>query len=349
MYDEPIFEDEFFHRKPKKGKGQWTIQDAPSSLVPIADTHAHLDMLADPALALARAGVHNIRFVEAMVDPLSEEGLGTYRLLDEWLLRANVLIRHMSTRICGQGWNSVPKVRISIGVHPHEAKDYTSDTERAILDAARDPRTSAIGEIGLDYHYDLSPRDVQKEVFTRQVRIAKDLGLPIILHVREAFDDAFSIMREVGFPHAGCLLHCYTSDAKEIARWVDAGCYIAFGGALTFKNSDDIRAAARKVPIDRLLTETDSPYMAPAPFRGQNCEPAHVLWSAMALFALLHSKDESDNSADALSNRYMVYSSEEEKAMRGFFTMTFENALRLLDQDPKPYQTEGKTDCIEPS
>ena len=124
MFDEPIFEDEYFRRKPRKGGDQWQIQDSPSTLVPIADTHAHLDMLADPALAIARAGVHDVEFIEAMVDPLSERGLDTYELLDDWILRANVLIRHMSTRICGQGWNRVPKIRVSVGVHPHEASRF---------------------------------------------------------------------------------------------------------------------------------------------------------------------------------------------------------------------------------
>ena len=345
MFDEPIFEDEYFRRNTRIGGDQWQIQDSPSTLVPIADTHAHLDMLADPALAIARAGVHDVEFIEAMVDPLSERGLDTYELLDDWILRANVLIRHMSTRICGQGWNRVPKIRVSVGVHPHEASHFDDAIMQAISDAACDERTSAIGEIGLDYHYDFSPRDVQKVVFAEQLRLACDLGLPAVLHIREAFDDAWEILEKVGYPSAGCVLHCYTSDAAEVARWVDAGCYIAFGGALTFKSSDDIRAAARKVPLDRLLTETDSPYMAPVPFRGQNCEPAHTVWSAMALFALLSSDDPMDVSDRALSNRYLVYSSDEEADMRRFFTQTYENALRILDREPLAFQSKRSVDA----
>lgn len=345
MFDEPIFEDEYFRRKPRKGSGEWQIVDSPSTLVPIADTHAHLDMLADPALAIARAGVHDIEFIETMVDPLSERGLDTYELLDDWILRANVLIRHMSTRICGQGWNRVPKIRISVGVHPHEASRFDDAVMQRIVDASADERTSAIGEIGLDYHYDLSPRDVQKVVFAEQLRLACELDLPAVLHIREAFDDAWDIVGKVGLPSAGCVLHCYTSDADEVARWVDAGCYIAFGGALTFKSSDDIRAAARAVPLDRLLTETDSPYMAPVPFRGQNCEPAHTVWSAMALFSLLNTSDPNDVSADALSNRYLVYSSEEEASMRRFFTQTYDNALAVLDREPRPFQRKGIEDA----
>lgn len=339
MFDEPIFEDEYFRRKPKKGSSDWTIVDAPSTLVPIADTHAHLDMLPNPALALARAGVHDVRFVQCMTDPLSERRLAAYGLLDEWILRANVLLRHMSTRICGQGWNYVPKVRLSVGVHPHEASRFDDGTEARIMAAARDPRTSAIGEIGLDYHYDFSPREDQRRVFERQLLLAHETGLPVVLHIREAFGDAYAILDRVGFPPGGTLVHCYTADAAEVERWVEADCYIAFGGALTFASSDDIRRAARIVPRDRLLTETDAPYMAPVPFRGQNCDVSHVVWNAMALFSLLTSDDPQDCSQAATAKRFMVYSSDEEQTMRAFFTQTYDNALAILDKDPLPFQT----------
>ncbi len=328
--EEPIFQDEYFRRKPKKHGREWPIVDAPETFVPVADTHAHLDMLPDPGLALARAGVHKVGFLEAMVDPAND--VSTFENLDDWRLRGEVLMRHMSTRICGQGHNSLPKTRIAVGVHPHEAKSFDDAMERKLLELLHDARVSAVGEIGLDYHYDHSPRPAQKDAFRRQVQLAKQAGLPVVLHVREAFDDAFAIMREEGWPCAGTLLHCYTSDAKEVGRWVEAGCYVAFGGAFTFKKLDDVREAAKLVPLDRLLTETDSPFMAPEPFRGTTCEPAHVIFTAERLHDYLLRGD----AAPAV-----VYVGDEDEARRSFLTQTYENALRLLDRPPTDWQEDA--------
>lgn len=328
--EEPIFQDEYFRRKPKKHGREWPIVDAPEMFVPVADTHAHLDMLPDPGLALARAGVHKVGFLETMVDPAND--VSTFENLDDWRLRGEVLMRHMSTRICGQGHNSLPKTRIAVGVHPHEAKSFDDAMERKLLELLHDARVSAVGEIGLDYHYDHSPRPAQKDAFRRQVQLAKQAGLPVVLHVREAFDDAFAIMREEGWPCAGTLLHCYTSDAKEVGRWVEAGCYVAFGGAFTFKKLDDVREAAKLVPFDRLLTETDSPFMAPEPFRGTTCEPAHVIFTAERLHDYLLRGD----AAPAV-----VYTGDEDEARRSFLTQTYENALRLLDRPPTDWQEDA--------
>lgn len=328
--EEPIFQDEYFRRKPKKHGREWPIVDAPETFVPVADTHAHLDMLPDPGLALARAGVHKVGFLEAMVDPAND--VSTFDKLDDWRLRGEVLMRHMSTRICGQGHNTLPKTRIAVGVHPHEAKSFDDAMERKLLELLHDARVSAVGEIGLDYHYDHSPRPAQKDAFRRQVQLAKQAGLPVVLHVREAFDDAFAIMREEGWPEAGTLLHCYTSDADEVRRWVDAGCYVAFGGAFTFKKLDDVREAAKLVPFDRLLTETDSPFMAPEPFRGTTCEPAHVIFTAERLHDYLLRGD----AAPAV-----VYTGDEDEARRSFLTQTYENALRLLDRPPTDWQEDA--------
>lgn len=328
--EEPVFQDEYFRRKPKKHGREWPIVDAPEMFVPVADTHAHLDMLPDPGLALARAGVHKVGFLETMVDPVND--VSTFEKLDEWRLRGEVLMRHMSTRICGQGHNSLPKTRIAVGVHPHEAKSFDAAEERKLARLLHDARVSAVGEIGLDYHYDHSPRPVQKDAFRRQVRLAKQAGLPVILHVREAFDDAFAIMQEEGWPQAGTLLHCYTSDADEVRRWVDAGCYVAFGGAFTFKKLDEVREAAKLVPFDRLLTETDSPFMAPEPFRGTTCEPAHVIFTAERMHDYLLRGD----AAPAV-----VYTGDEDDARRAFFAQTYENALRLLDRPATDWQEDA--------
>lgn len=325
--EEPVFQDEYFRKKPKKHGREWPIVDAPEMFVPVADTHAHLDMLPDPGLALARAGVHKVGFLEAMVDPVGDTS--TFQRLDEWRLRGEVLMRHMSTRICGQGHNSLPKTRIAVGVHPHEAKSFDGAMEAKLLELLHDERVSAVGEIGLDYHYDHSPRAEQLDAFRRQVRIAKEAGLPVILHVREAFDDAFAVMQEEGWPEAGTLLHCYTSDAHEVARWVDAGCYVAFGGAFTFKKLEEVREAAKAVPAERLLTETDAPFMTPEPFRGATCEPAHVIFTAERL----HNYLLRDDAAPAV-----VYTGDEDDARRAFLAQTYENALRLLDRPPTDWQ-----------
>ncbi len=179
----------------------------------------------------------------------------------------------------------------------------------ALLD---DARVSAIGEIGLDYHYDLSPRDVQQQVFRRQVRLAKAAGLPVILHMREAHDDGFRILEEEGFPEAGTLLHCFNLDWAELARWVARDCYVAFGGPLTFKKSDYVREAATHVPLDRLLTETDAPYMTPEPLRGTTCGPEHVIWTADKMCEVRGAQ------------------TDEERAT--LLTQTYANALALLDR-----------------
>lgn len=328
--DTPVFEDEYFRKKPKKHGREWPIVDAPEMFVPVADTHAHLDMLPDPGLALARAAVHKVGFIETMVDPVSDAE-STFAHLDEWRLRGEVLMRHMSTRICGQGHNCLPRTRIAVGVHPHNAKDFDNDKASQLVELAHDARVSAIGEIGLDYHYDFSPRPIQLEVFCRQVEMAKVAGLPVILHVREAFDDAYNLLCDEGWPESGVLLHCYTADAHEVERWVEAGCYIAFGGAFTFKKLAEVREAAKLVPRDRLLTETDSPYMAPEPFRGTTCEPAHVIFTATRMYQYIECDD---------VPAPVIYSDESDSARRRFFTETYENALRLLDRTPTSWQVE---------
>ena len=174
-------------------------------------------------------------------------------------------------------------MRIATGCHPHNAKHYDDALEAALRERLADPRTSAVGEIGLDFHYDFSPRDDQRSAFRRQLRVARECGLPVILHVREAHDEALAIMRDEGFPEAGTLLHCFNLDWNVLEPWVEAGCYVAFGGPLTFKKSDDVREAAARVPADRLLTETDAPYMTPEPMRGMTCLPDHVLFTAERL------------------------------------------------------------------
>ena len=207
-----------------------------------------------------------------------------------------------------------------MGCHPHNAKHYDDALEAVLRERLHDARVSALGEIGLDYHYDFSPREDQREAFRRQIRLAKEAGLPVILHMREAHDDGFAILEEEGFPEAGTLLHCFNLDAAEMARWVEAGCFIAFGGPLTFKRADDVREAARLVPVDRLLTETDAPYMTPEPLRGTTCGPEHVIFTAAVL------ADVRGLEGDRTPARWEL--------MR----QTRQNALALLDREPTPWQ-----------
>ena len=316
--------DELF-RKPKKN-GSVSVVNAPHLLTPIADTHAHLQMLDDPALAPARAGAHEVAFVETIVDVAEDGGCRslTFQQLEEWIRSAQLDVRQMGSLCCGQAPYDVPRVRIAVGVHPHNAKEYTPQVESDLIRCLEDERVSAVGEIGLDYHYDLSPREDQKEVFARQISIAQEAQLPVALHVREAFDDAYAILEKAGWNPSGVLLHCYTSDAEEVKRWVAAGCFVAFGGALTFGRSDGIRAAIHEVPQDRLLLETDAPFMAPVPLRGQPCEPAQVVFTAeRALAELL---GEGASQAERIE----------------LLQMTYQNALTLLDRGPTAWQQRGE-------
>lgn len=215
----------------------------------------------------------------------------------------------------------MPWVRIAVGCHPHNAASYTDDVESRLRELVRDRRVCAIGEIGLDYYYDLSPRDVQIDVFRRQLRLAHELDLPVVLHIRDAHDDALRVLEEEGFPQAGTLLHCCGLDPEELAPWIEHDCYVAFGGLLTFKRSDAVRAAALTVPKDRLVVETDAPYMTPEPMRGMPCEPAHVVFTAQRLCEI----------ADADT---LVGHAEMSIKLMG-------NARRLLDQPPRPWQDKG--------
>jgi TatD DNase family protein len=173
-----------------------------------------------------------------------------------------------------------PDVRVSIGVHPHQAHQFAGDPERAAA-AVRDqfaatPRARAIGEIGLDYHYDFSPRDVQQAVFRIQVRLARELDRPVVVHTREADEDTIAILREEGGGALRGVLHCFAGTAALAKSGLDLGFYISFAGILTFPKASELRETARGLPLDRLLTETDSPFLAPVPHRGRRNEPAYV-------------------------------------------------------------------------
>ena len=173
-----------------------------------------------------------------------------------------------------------PEVRLAVGVHPHHAgkfADRIGDVERAVQRALEDSSgASAVGEIGLDYHYDFAPRDLQQEVFRRQVRLAREAHRPVVIHTREADDDTLQILKDEGRGTIRGVFHCFTGDATMAQRALDLGFHVSFSGIVTFGRASAIREAAKVVPADRLLAETDAPYLAPTPHRGKRNEPAWV-------------------------------------------------------------------------
>ena len=169
------------------------------------------------------------------------------------------------------------RVSVAVGVHPHDAKEWDAAQEARLRRLARDPRVVALGEMGLDYHYDHSPREVQQEVFERQLELAAEANLPVVIHAREADDDVAAVLRR--HPDVRAVLHSFSSGPALLRAGLELGHYVSFSGMITFRNwtMDD---AVRAVPLDRLLVETDSPYLAPVPLRGKRNEPALVRYVA---------------------------------------------------------------------
>jgi TatD DNase family protein len=171
-------------------------------------------------------------------------------------------------------------VTAAVGIHPHDASTFDSAAESELNALGRAPEVSAIGEAGLDYHYDNSPRDVQRDVFARAISLAKQIGKPLVVHTRSAAADTLDLLASEGARDFGGIIHCFSEDRAFANRALDLGFYISFSGIVTFKNATSIHDAAASVPLDRLLVETDSPYLAPIPFRGKPCEPAMLLHTA---------------------------------------------------------------------
>lgn len=200
-----------------------------------------------------------------------------------------------------------PRIHAAVGVHPHEAKHWDEGSAAALEALATRPRVVAIGETGLDFHYDHSPRDVQRAVFRAQLRLARDLDLPVVLHVREAYPEALTILDEVGGPPARGRLrgvaHCFTGVTEEALGFVRRGFCVSFSGVVTFKSAAAIQEAARAVPLDHIMVETDCPYMAPIPHRGRRCEPAFVVETARAIARLRGEAEEAVLAATVSNTR----------------------------------------------
>jgi TatD DNase family protein len=235
------------------------------------------------------------------------------RAKDAGLQRVMVILEGDNAQEAEQGRRLAalwPDTRFAVGVHPHQAHQFSDNPERAVavvrtqLDAT--PLARAVGEIGLDYHYDFSPRDVQQAVFRGQVRLARELDRPVVIHTREADEDTLAILREDGGGELRGVLHCFTGTDSLAAAGVDLGFYISLAGIITFPRATDLRETVRRVPVDRLLTETDSPFLAPVPHRGKRNEPAYVARVVDAL-AELHGLTPADMAARTSANFHTLF------------------------------------------
>jgi TatD DNase family protein len=229
----------------------------------LVDSHCHLDF---PDFDADR---------DAIVARAREAGVGTMVTIST-RVKKFAAIRAIAERY--------DRIWCSIGTHPHNAHEELDVTVDDLVRFAEDPKVVAIGEAGLDYHYDNSPREAQREGFLRHIAAARITGLPLVIHAREADDDIGDILEaETGKGTFPFLLHCFSSGARLAERALALGGAISFSGILTFKRSDDIRAVAASAPLERLLVETDAPYLAPVPHRGQRNEPAYVRDTARVL------------------------------------------------------------------
>jgi len=182
-----------------------------------------------------------------------------------------------------------PAFLATAGVHPHDAGKATDDILAHVSALLAHPKAIAIGEIGLDYHYDFAPREAQQQVFVEQMRIAAAHRKPIVIHTREAWDDTFELLEKHWAPHKiPGVMHCFSGGQKEAARSLGLGFYLSFGGIVTFPKAKELQKVAAEVPLDRILLETDSPYLAPVPKRGKRNEPLFVGYTAQKVAALRH-------------------------------------------------------------
>jgi TatD DNase family protein len=189
----------------------------------------------------------------------------------------------------------------AVGFHPHEAKDCDDSAFAEIARLASSPRVVAIGEAGLDYHYMHSPRDTQREVFMRHLALARERDLPLIIHNRESTDDLVDLLASDEAKGARGILHSFTESAEVAKRLIDLGYFISFSGIVTFRSADSLRACAAELPQDRILIETDTPYLAPVPYRGRDNEPAYVVKVAEML-AKLWGRDLAEVAAATTAN-----------------------------------------------
>ncbi len=227
--------------------------------VRLVDTHAHLDFpqfAGEEEEVLRRAAAAGVAAVVAVGTTVAAS-------------------RRAVELAAGLDGTAGVRVHAAAGIHPHETEALPEEAWAELEEVARHPRVVALGETGLDYHYDRPPRAAQEEAFRRHLDLARRLGLPVIVHAREAYADVYRVLREEGVP-AGGVMHCFAGEEAEAAAALELGLFVSFAGPVTFKNAERLRRVAAAVPPAGLLVETDCPFLSPHPFRGQRNEPARV-------------------------------------------------------------------------
>jgi TatD DNase family protein len=233
---------------------------------PLFDTHCHLDGQYFPdgaAPALSRARAAGVGYFTCI-------GVGGLRAMQEAVALAEAR----------------PDVWASVGVHPHDAATFDDALERALVEYLGHPRVVALGEVGLDYHYDHSPRVRQREVFEHSIALARRFGKPLVIHTRSAPEDTLDVLETSSARDVGGIVHCFSEDRAFARRALDLGFDLSFSGIVTFKNATAIQDVAAWAPAERILVETDSPYLAPIPVRGKPCEPAYAAHTARRIAEL---------------------------------------------------------------
>jgi TatD DNase family protein len=231
----------------------------------LIDTHAHLDEAPDELIVRARAA-----------------GLVHIVAIGQWSEAQGMAGAERAIR-----WAKADRAYFSAtaGIHPHDAAQAAEADFALLREQCSQPEVVAVGECGLDYHYDRSPRDVQSQVFVRQIRLGRELKKPVVVHTREADSDTAEILEAELGPEGG-VIHCFTSDWAAAKAYLALGMFLSFSGVLTFKTADAVRDAATRAPLDKLLLETDCPFLTPVPHRGKKNEPAYVALTAACLARL---------------------------------------------------------------
>ncbi len=235
-------------------------------MLAVADAHCHLDphhFGEGPEAVIERARAAGV--IGFVVVGLAGPSPGSQDELEPARFAVNLARRDPS------------RVAACVGLHPHDANAYSEPLGDSLRALAVAPEVVAVGEMGLDYHYDHSPREKQREVFARLVAIAREVGKPIVVHTRSAAQDTLAILEGEGAREVGGIIHCFSEDRAFASRALDLNFDVSFSGIVTFKNARSVQEVAAWAPKDRILVETDSPYLAPVPLRGQKCEPAHVV------------------------------------------------------------------------
>ena len=228
----------------------------------LIDTHAHIDMLEAP--------------IESTLQLMKDLGV-------KKAVIPSVEVSSMEKVIAAA--EADENIYAMIGIYPSEAKTYTQEVEDRMIELAKNHKVKAVGEIGLDYYWDKSFVDLQKEVYVKQILLANKLNLPIVIHDREAHKDAYDLLLEYN-QSSKALFHCFSGSVEFMRECVKKGWYIALGGVVTFKNAVKMKDVAREIPLDKLVLETDSPYLTPVPFRGKPNTPAYVRYVAEEIASL---------------------------------------------------------------